>query len=96
MQQKECHTHSLAVSNTIVGTGKGYDSNDLVICHPSNPKLMKIYGRADDQLMHSTGEKVKHRKTCLRCIGADYTSKRQTQCLSVGPMNTPVFSYTLT
>ncbi|KDQ23277.1 hypothetical protein PLEOSDRAFT_1068285 [Pleurotus ostreatus PC15] len=54
----ECHTHSLAVSNTTAGTGKGYDSNDLVIRHPSNPKLMKIYGRADDQLMHSTGEKT--------------------------------------
>ncbi|KAL4257534.1 Adenylate-forming Reductase [Pleurotus pulmonarius] len=54
----ECPTHSLAVCNTTAGNGKGYDSNDLVIRHPLNPKLMKIYGRADDQIMHSTGEKT--------------------------------------
>ncbi|KAF8880544.1 hypothetical protein BD779DRAFT_1675887 [Infundibulicybe gibba] len=35
-----------------------YDTNDLIIRHPTNPKLWKIFGRSDDQIMHSTGEKT--------------------------------------
>lgn len=27
--------------------------------HPTDPKYMKIYGRADDQIILSTGEKVR-------------------------------------
>ncbi|KAJ8490029.1 hypothetical protein ONZ45_g13352 [Pleurotus djamor] len=55
----KCATHDLAVSNTKnVDGAAGYDTNDLVIRHPTNHKLFKIYGRADDQIMHSTGEKT--------------------------------------
>ena len=38
----------------------GFDTNDLFTPHPTNPDLWKIYGRADDQIMHSNGEKVRH------------------------------------
>ncbi|PBK68212.1 hypothetical protein ARMSODRAFT_976064 [Armillaria solidipes] len=34
------------------------DTKDLVQVHPLNRKLFKVYGRADDQIMHSTGEKT--------------------------------------
>ncbi|KAF5322707.1 hypothetical protein D9619_000350 [Psilocybe cf. subviscida] len=35
-----------------------FDTKDLVIFHPNNPKLWKLVGRADDQIIHSTGEKT--------------------------------------
>lgn len=36
-----------------------YETNDLVVRHPDNPELFKIIGRKDDQIMLSTGEKVR-------------------------------------
>ncbi|KZV99483.1 acetyl-CoA synthetase-like protein [Exidia glandulosa HHB12029] len=33
-------------------------TNDVVIRHPTNPRMFKIVGRLDDQLVHSTGEKT--------------------------------------
>lgn len=35
-----------------------YATNDLLIPHPTQKGFYRIYGRKDDQLMHSTGEKV--------------------------------------
>jgi hypothetical protein len=35
-----------------------YATSDLWQRHPTRPGLYRIYGRADDQIMHSTGEKV--------------------------------------
>lgn len=35
-----------------------YATRDLIVQHPEKPGLWKIYGRIDDQIMHSTGEKV--------------------------------------
>ncbi|TFK37077.1 hypothetical protein BDQ12DRAFT_608601 [Crucibulum laeve] len=52
---QECPSHSPAVANT---GASAYDTNDLLIQHPTNATLWKIYGRADDQIMHSTGEKT--------------------------------------
>ncbi|KAI0691830.1 hypothetical protein BC835DRAFT_1278821 [Cytidiella melzeri] len=46
------------VINCMVDGVGGFDTNDLFIRHPSNPELWKIYGRADDQIMHSIGEKT--------------------------------------
>ncbi|KAF9451607.1 acetyl-CoA synthetase-like protein [Macrolepiota fuliginosa MF-IS2] len=51
-------SHTPAVINTLYNGNNAYDTNDLVIRHPTNPILIKIYGRADDQIMHSTGEKT--------------------------------------
>ncbi|KAF5353868.1 hypothetical protein D9756_007248 [Leucocoprinus leucothites] len=55
---KSTASHTPAVTNTMSENVKAYDTNDLVIRHPTNPTLMKIFGRADDQIMHSTGEKT--------------------------------------
>lgn len=35
-----------------------YATSDLLQQHPEKPHLFRVYGRADDQLMLSTGEKT--------------------------------------
>ncbi|KAJ8503287.1 hypothetical protein ONZ45_g10992 [Pleurotus djamor] len=35
-----------------------YYTSDLLVAHPSKPGYYKIFGRADDQIMHNTGEKT--------------------------------------
>ena len=35
-----------------------YATSDLLESHPTMPGYYKVYGRVDDQIMHSTGEKV--------------------------------------
>ncbi|KAF8066748.1 hypothetical protein FPV67DRAFT_1496289 [Lyophyllum atratum] len=55
---RDFESHTPAVVNTQVSDVKSYDTNDLLIRHPTNPELWKIYGRSDDQIMHSTGEKT--------------------------------------
>lgn len=35
-----------------------FASKDLLVPHPTKRGFWKIYGRTDDQIMHSTGEKV--------------------------------------
>ncbi|KAJ6458386.1 hypothetical protein C8R47DRAFT_1203181 [Mycena vitilis] len=47
-----------AVLNTRVRGIDAYATSDLMVPHPTKPGYWKIYGRADDQIMHSTGEKV--------------------------------------
>jgi hypothetical protein len=47
-----------SVVNTKVNGIDGYATSDLLVQHPTKPGFWKIYGRADDQIMHSTGEKV--------------------------------------
>jgi hypothetical protein len=42
--------------NEIVEGRSAYASNDLLVQHPTRPDLWKVYGRADDQIMLSTGE----------------------------------------
>lgn len=48
-----------SVTNCAILGVPGFDTNDLFSVHPSNPDLWKIYGRDDDQIMHSIGEKVR-------------------------------------
>ncbi|KAJ7810002.1 hypothetical protein B0H14DRAFT_3480930 [Mycena olivaceomarginata] len=55
---KICATHTPAVFNTTVDGVSAFDTNDLLIQHPQNSKLWKVYGRQDDQIMHSNGEKT--------------------------------------
>ncbi|KAJ7618755.1 male sterility protein-domain-containing protein [Roridomyces roridus] len=55
---KKCATHHPAVLNTFVDGVPALDTNDLLVRHPTNEKLWKVYGRQDDQIMHSTGEKT--------------------------------------
>ncbi|KAF5351577.1 hypothetical protein D9758_007202 [Tetrapyrgos nigripes] len=55
---KKCSTHTPAVLNTAIDGVPALDTFDLVQQHPQNPNLIQIYGRADDQIVHSTGEKT--------------------------------------
>ncbi|EPQ51233.1 acetyl-CoA synthetase-like protein [Gloeophyllum trabeum ATCC 11539] len=47
-----------AVINTKIGNARGYATGDLFEPHPSVPNMWRIHGRADDQIMLSTGEKT--------------------------------------
>ncbi|KAI5119730.1 hypothetical protein M0805_008660 [Coniferiporia weirii] len=47
-----------SVFNTEVDGKGAYATSDLLTPHPTRPGYWKVYGRVDDQLMHSTGEKT--------------------------------------
>ncbi|KAI0759162.1 hypothetical protein BC629DRAFT_1584384 [Irpex lacteus] len=49
---------SPVVMNTEIDGVGGFDTNDLFASHPTKPGLWRVYGRADDQIMHSIGEKT--------------------------------------
>ncbi|KAI0769291.1 acetyl-CoA synthetase-like protein [Trametes elegans] len=51
-------TWSPNVFNTQVGGRPAYATSDLFEEHPANPNMYKVYGRVDDQIMLSTGEKT--------------------------------------
>ncbi|KAK0184801.1 NRPS-like enzyme [Armillaria mellea] len=55
---KDGPLHSPAVLNSEIDGIKAFDTKDLVQLHPLNRNLFKVYGRADEQIMHSTGEKT--------------------------------------
>ncbi|KAJ7659105.1 hypothetical protein DFH06DRAFT_1472553 [Mycena polygramma] len=55
---KQCETNCLALTNTEVDGVPALDMKDIVQRHPTNPTLYRLYGRADDQIMHSNGEKT--------------------------------------
>ncbi|KIK57003.1 hypothetical protein GYMLUDRAFT_247277 [Collybiopsis luxurians FD-317 M1] len=58
---KKCKTHTPSIFNTTVDGEPAYDTNDLLIRHPMNPNVYRIFGTAADQIMHSTGEKTNPR-----------------------------------
>ncbi|KIK57001.1 hypothetical protein GYMLUDRAFT_247275 [Collybiopsis luxurians FD-317 M1] len=58
---KKCKTHTPSVFNTTVDGEPAYDTSDLLIRHPINPNVYRIFGTAANQLMHSTGEKTNPR-----------------------------------
>ncbi|TDL22741.1 acetyl-CoA synthetase-like protein [Rickenella mellea] len=45
------------INNEVDGTPV-FATNDLLSRHPSKPWLWKVYGRVDDQIIHSSGEKT--------------------------------------
>ncbi|TCD70281.1 putative NRPS-like protein biosynthetic cluster [Steccherinum ochraceum] len=47
-----------AVTNTIVNGEEAYATSDLFAPHPTKKGYWRVYGRTDDQIMHSTGEKT--------------------------------------
>ncbi|KZV68636.1 acetyl-CoA synthetase-like protein [Peniophora sp. CONT] len=51
-------TYSPNVINTSIEGKPGYTTGDLVQEHPTHKGFYKIYGRADEQIMLSTGEKT--------------------------------------
>ena len=46
------------VFNTVFNDRPAYATNDLLQQHPTKSHLFRFYGRVDDQLMLSTGEKT--------------------------------------
>ncbi|KAI0795718.1 hypothetical protein C8Q75DRAFT_711913 [Abortiporus biennis] len=46
------------VLNYKVNSRGAYSTSDLFVRHPTKPHLYKIFGRSDDQIMLSTGEKT--------------------------------------
>lgn len=46
------------VANTTVNGIDGYATSDVLEQHPTKEGFWRILGRTDDQIMHSTGEKV--------------------------------------
>ncbi|KAF4573440.1 putative PKS/NRPS-like protein biosynthetic cluster [Pleurotus pulmonarius] len=44
--------------NTVIDGQPAYATSDLLEVHPHKPHLVRVYGRVDDQLMLSTGEKT--------------------------------------
>ncbi|KAJ7485841.1 hypothetical protein FB451DRAFT_1554646 [Mycena latifolia] len=55
---KQCPTNCVALPNTEVDGVPAFDTKDIVQRHPTNPTLYRVYGRIDDQIMHSNGEKT--------------------------------------
>ncbi|KAL0569048.1 hypothetical protein V5O48_012925, partial [Marasmius crinis-equi] len=49
-----------SVINTQVDGIPAYATSDLFIPHPTKPGYWRIHGRADDQIVHNTGEKDPH------------------------------------
>ncbi|THH31711.1 hypothetical protein EUX98_g2485 [Antrodiella citrinella] len=47
-----------SITNTKINGEAALATNDLFVPHPTRPGLWKIYGRTDDQIIHSTGEKT--------------------------------------
>ncbi|KAK7677662.1 hypothetical protein QCA50_019353 [Cerrena zonata] len=46
------------ILNTVIEGLDAYATSDLLSPHPTKPGYWRIYGRADDQIMHNTGEKT--------------------------------------
>ncbi|KAJ7596508.1 NRPS-like enzyme [Mycena floridula] len=55
---KNTETTALSLVNCVIDGADALDTQDLVMMHPSNPKLFRVFGRHDDQISHSTGEKT--------------------------------------
>ncbi|KAK7050236.1 acetyl-CoA synthetase-like protein [Favolaschia claudopus] len=55
---KKTPRHTPAVLDTNIDGVPALRTNDLFVKHPTNPNLVKVYGRHDDQIMHSNGEKT--------------------------------------
>ncbi|KAF7348966.1 NRPS-like enzyme [Mycena venus] len=55
---KQSATNCLALPNTEVDGIMAYDTKDILQRHPTVSTLYRLYGRIDDQIMHSNGEKT--------------------------------------
>ncbi|KAF7351310.1 Acetyl-CoA synthetase-like protein [Mycena sanguinolenta] len=55
---KTSPTHALALPNTQIDGVPACDTGDIVQRHPTREDLWRSYGRVDDQIMHSNGEKT--------------------------------------
>ncbi|KAJ6487824.1 hypothetical protein C8R45DRAFT_257544 [Mycena sanguinolenta] len=55
---KASPTHALALPNTEIDGVPACDTGDILQRHPTREDLWRSYGRVDDQIMHSNGEKT--------------------------------------
>ncbi|KAL0574371.1 hypothetical protein V5O48_007572 [Marasmius crinis-equi] len=46
------------LTNTTIDGVEAYATSDLVVSHPTKPGMWKVFGRRDDQIVHSSGEKT--------------------------------------
>ena len=60
------------VLNTEIDGRRGYATNDLMEEHPVHKEYMKVVGRKDDQIMLSTGEKVRNARANQRRDTTNY------------------------
>lgn len=56
---KARRTQALAVINSKLNGQDAYSTHDLFVPHPTKDGRWKLMGRADDQIILSTGEKVR-------------------------------------
>ncbi|KAF5347380.1 hypothetical protein D9758_011283 [Tetrapyrgos nigripes] len=61
--ENKASTYCPVVINDIIEGECGYATKDLIVQHPTKPNLWRVYGRNDDQIMLSTGEKVFYHPT---------------------------------
>ena len=57
------------VINATINSVEGYHTNDILKPHPTREGLWTVIGRADDQIVHSTGEKTNPGPLGLRFFG---------------------------
>ena len=84
--------HRACVHNTKIGDADCYATGDLVIPHPTLSGYWKITGRADDQLIHNTGENVRvhhHLFIFLTCTLPSYIAEHQTNPVPLGNNTIP-------
>ncbi|KAL7278799.1 hypothetical protein ACG7TL_007808 [Trametes sanguinea] len=62
----DASTWSPNVFNTVIDGRPAYATRDLFEEHPTDPNLYKVYGRVDDQIALSTGEKASHSTASMR------------------------------
>ena len=55
---QDSSTFTPNVFNSIIDGRPAYSTSDLLQQHPTKHYLFRVFGRADDQLMLSTGEKT--------------------------------------
>lgn len=67
--------------NTKVEGVAAYATSDIFTPHPTKPDLWRIHGRADDQIMHNSGEKVSLVQHFCNYVSLLSNSGRQTQVL---------------
>ncbi|VDB85562.1 unnamed protein product [Peniophora sp. CBMAI 1063] len=54
----QCETHHPCVLDASIDGKPACETKDLLEQHPTRPELWKVFGRADDQIVLSTGEKT--------------------------------------
>ncbi len=67
--EQDSPTFTPNVFNSVIDGRPAFSTNDLLQRHPTKHHLFRVYGRKDDQLMLSTGEKVR-RSAAVRVLGA--------------------------